>query len=133
MAVDLTLYPKTLVWGETTWSAEAGGTIALRYMHEGTLVEDRTGTDQYSRAVVVTDKSLRVFVGLRDVKQILGLGALAATNLVATLNDGSADTTVTFATMILYSVNGNQPRAVPGDCELAFVHQSAAGSAVPIT
>jgi len=132
MPVSTTIYASTVTWNSLTWNSGSGGPIQVRYTHSGQVVADRTGDDEYPRNIIVADKDCRVFVTLRDVKQVSALGAFSG-SLVVTLDDGTTTSTITFATMLLYEVNGSQGRANPGEVELAFVHESSGGTAVPIT
>jgi len=132
MAVDPSIYPKSVVYNGTTWSATTtGGPLNGRYMHEGAEQEHRSGDDLYPQAVFITNRSLRVFVTLSDVKQVLVPGV--SSSLVMTLTTKAGTAVLTFSTMIFVGANGNQPRGIPGEVELAFVHQSADGQTVPIT
>lgn len=133
MAVDVTIYPQTITWNAITWSKSMeGGPLALRYTHAGRTIEDRTGDAEYPMFVAVVDTGLNVTVSLREMKQLLTLGAKS--DMVVTLEGkGGATSTLTLKGLVLHLISGSQDRAVPGGVELAFVYESTDGTTVPVS
>lgn len=133
MAVDnQTVFLTQFTWGGDTYDATDGGTIGLRYTHDGRLTEDRVADQIYPTFVVPVQKNLRVTLMLRKVKRTEAIGS-ANTNLVCTLSDGTGTETITFANMKLESISGNQPIGAVGDSDMSFVHESSDGSTNPVT
>lgn len=131
MAVTVTYYPESVLWNGVTYSCTVDGILQVTYEHSGTPLEDRTGCDQYPTNVIVVDKSMRVTMRLRTVKQTTALGTKS--NLVATLKTPAGTSVLTFPGMVLVDVRGQQGRAQVGDVEMVFVHESADGTTVPIS
>jgi hypothetical protein len=132
MAVTPTIYAASIVWNSITWNkSAAGGPLNVRYMHEGNEQAVFTGDDEYAQTIFVVDKTLRAFVSLSDVKQLSAPGT--SSNMVITLTTSGGTSVLTLVDMVFLGVNGNQPRGIPGEAELAFVSQSADGTTVPIS
>lgn len=127
-----TVFLTQFTWNGSTYNATSGGTIGMRYTHDSRMAEDRVADQLYPTFVVPVQKNLRVTLMLRKVKRTEELGA-ASSNLVCTLSNGGATETITFATMKIESISGNQPIGAVGDSDISFVHQSADGSAIPVT
>ena len=133
MALPTTTYYLTsFVWNSVTFDKSAGGTLELRFEHEGEPLEGRTGDDLYATFLAIVDHKVRVTLRMRDVKQTQTPGA-ASSGITATLKSASGAPTLTFATMKLFAVRASQGRASLGDVELVFAHVSADGSTNPIT
>jgi hypothetical protein len=134
MAVVTTFYLKTFVWNSVTFDKSSGGTLELRFEHEGEPLKGWTGDDEYPTFLAVVNKGCRVILRLRDVSQKQAPGA-ANSNIVATLRipSDTGNPTITFATMTLIAVRGTQGRAQTGDVELVFEHLSANGTTNPVT
>ena len=125
-----TIYLKTAVWNAITWDNSNGGTIALDYTHEGEVIQDWTGVDEYSKFLAVVNKILECTLRLRNCKRTEGLAA-ANSDLVGTLA-GAGDVPITFKTMSLVGVRVGQGRTSMGEAALRFRHKSADGTSVPI-
>ena len=128
MAVIQTLYCSSV----GSYSDTTGGNIRVEFEHNGRVIEDRVGDQQYPTFTAIVDKFLEVTVYLRDmsVAKALALGAAAA-DLACSLT-GGATVSITFKTMTLNRVGGKQPRAEVGELALVFRHQSADGTSVPV-
>lgn len=126
-----TIYLKSVTWGTASWDNSNGGTIAIDYVHEGEVIQDWTGVDEYAKFLAVVNKILEVTIRLRNAKRI---EALNATNndIVGTLA-GLSDVPVTFKTMGLVGTRVGQGRVNLGEAALRFRHKSADGTTVPIT
>lgn len=122
MAISQTIYCTTV----GSYTAAAGGVIQVDFTHGGQAVEDRVADQEYPSYVGIVDKFLEVTVHLRDISvaKALALGGAAAA-LACTLA-GKAGVTITFASMVLKSVEGGQSRAQPGGVRLVFRHESVA-------
>jgi hypothetical protein len=132
MAVNFTLYAKSVAFNSVTYDNSSGGPVAARYQLQGRAVEDRTGDDFYSSFTAIVDPSCRVSVGMRNVKWTLAPGTKAS--LVLTLEGKIGTTyTLTFANMVYEGVSASQDRANPGSAELSFVYESADGSTIPLS
>ena len=135
-----TVYVQSFTWGGGTYNAGLGGPIRLEFQHEGTPFMDRTGDDEYSPFVCVTDKRLIVRVRLRAVKFVSALGVKsdASANIIgkSTAIGGSA-IPINFAGLVFIGASpGEQGRAEGGSVTLVFEHESVssgAGQAVPIS
>ena len=137
MAVSPTIYASQITWNGNTWSKSAtGGPLEVRYVHEGTAVEDRTGDAEYSMATFIVDKVLRATVRLRDAIFTDDLGDAVSdptTDIVITLTEAASTSTITLKNMKLLAIRPTQGRAQLGENELEFVHESADGTTNPVT
>jgi len=132
MAVSPTIYASQITWGGNTWSkSDTGGPLEVRYVHESTAIEDRTGDAEYSMATFIVDKVVRATVRLRDAIFSAALGA-ATSDLVITLTKASGTGTITLTNMKLMAVRPSQSRAQLSENELEFVHESADGTTNPV-
>ena len=132
MAVTVTIYPKIITWNSLTWDNTNGGPLAIRYMHTGRAITDRTGDSEYPTFTAIVDKELRITVSLRELKEVLVRGTKS--DMVATVETkGGATSTITFAGMVLEAGTGSQDRAVPGGTELTFVHENVSGANYPVS
>jgi len=130
MAVNVTYYPKSITWNSITWDTTSGGPLEVTHEHAGDNIEDRTGDNEYPPFNVVVNRALRVTVRIREMRQTLALNT--ESDLVATLTVKPGTTQIVrYKNMVLKEVRGSQGRAVVGDAELVFVHESDA-QAVPI-
>ena len=137
MAVNVTYYAKTLVWGANTWDSSNGGSIEITFDHEGDALEDRTGDNEYPPFAVVVNRMLRCTVRLRDLTKAKSLALNSKNDLVATLSSKASGTTstvqLTMLNAVLKGIRGSQGRASVGDVELSFIHESSDGAALPLT
>lgn len=125
-ALNVTIFPTEVTWGGSTWTASSGGPLRLNYQHTGTALKDRVAGQLYPSFLQVVGRGVVVRLTLRNVKRVEGLGG--SSNLVAKLGiDGNPSViTITFATMVLVEIEGEQGKDVQGDCNLVFEHVSAA-------
>ena len=134
MSIDATIDCQSVAWNSLTWDATGdGGALRVRYVHESTSVKDRTGNSVYPTGVFTVDGDCTVYVTIREVKQA-GTAILGTKDdLVATFSTASGTSVLTFADMKLETVNGDQDRAVLGEAEYVFVHESDDGTTSPIS
>jgi hypothetical protein len=128
MAVTSSIYVKSF----GTYNSGNGGPLRLDFRHEGTVIEDRTGDDQYARFLAVVDKMLDVSVSVRDISvaTAMALGEAAADKTAVLA--GSGDVSITFKGLVLYAVRPSANRASLGEVVLSYRHKSADGSAAPL-
>jgi len=134
MAVNVTFKATSVTFGATTWSAATtGGPIEVGYSYNSRVEENRIADNEYPTVIAIPDKTCAVTVTMRDVKCILPINGTPA-SLSFTI-DGKSGTTVTvnFATMVLVEVGGTQRRGEFGAVALRFMHQSAAGTVLPVS
>ena len=143
MPVNVTFKCPEVVFGSTHWTASTtGGPIEVGYQYSSKVIEHRAGDDQYPTVVALPDRSCSLTVTLCDVKCVLPINDTPKT-LSFTITGKDSDTkdpvsvTVSFATMVLISINGSQHRSRSNDdfgtCILRFVHQSALGALLPVS
>jgi len=133
MAINVTFKASSVTFGATTWNTTNGGTIEVGYTHSGRVEENRVGDDEYPTVVAVPDRSCMVTVTLRDIKCVLPLNGTPAALAFTITGRAGVTSTVTFATMVLVNVGGTQRRGEFGNLQLTFAHQSALGTANPIS
>lgn len=126
-----TIYLKQFAWNAVTFDNSNGGTIALDFTHEGEVIQDWTGVDEYSKFLSICNKILECTLRLRNVKRKEGLGT--ANGDITGLLAGASDVPFTFKTMSLVGVRGGQGRTSMGEAALRFRHKSSDGTTVPIT
>ena len=133
-----TLYPYEALWttqaGGTLadWTSASGGLVRVDINHGGREVQDRTGGQQYSAFTVVVDKYLSCRVYLRDLSQIYAMNTKGP--LVFTLLGKTGQLRyLTLIGMVLTSTEPGQPRGEPGTIALAFSHESADGTTMPLS
>jgi hypothetical protein len=133
MAVDVTIYPQTVVWNGQTYNSANGGPLSLRYSLPSRIVEERTGDDKMPRGVYIVDQGARVWFRMRAAKWTTARGTKS--DLVATLlkKTGGGTVTLTFADMVLVNAGGNQDRAAQGELELEFAYESDDGQTDSLT
>ena len=137
---NTTVYAQSFTWGGAVYNAGLGGPLRVEYQHEGTPMSDRTGDDEYSPFVCITDKRLIVRVRLRDMKFVSALGIKSDASAVIIGKStalGGSPATIAFAGLVFVGASpGEQGRAEGGSVTLVFEHESAttgADQAVPIS
>lgn len=131
--MSTTIYAKSFSWNGTTYTSGVGGLVEITFSHEGTPVEDGTGTDEYPTFGQVANKRVRVSVTTRTWKLITALGATKA-NGTAIVNGKNGDETLTIANLLLFAVGpATQRHAEPGASTLQFFHESADGTTNPLS
>ena len=134
MAFTTTLYVQSCSTPAGNFSSSTGGILAVTITHSASDIQDRVADNEYPTFVAMVNKSLTVRVTIRQVKLANGPGVDSAGSIVIVLKSKDATTvTITCATMILRDVDMNQPRGDVGQTVLTFVHQSADGTANPVT
>lgn len=134
MTISATINCQSVGWNSLTWdSTTDGGSLRVRYVHESTSVKDRTGSSVYPTGVFNVDGDMTVYVTIREVKPAATATIGTKSNIVATLSTSAGTETLTFPNMKLESINGDQDRAVLGESEYVFVHESADGTTVPLS
>ena len=137
---NTTVYAKSFTWGGGTYSSSVGGTLRIEFQHEGTPFLDRTGDDEYSPFVCITDTRLIVRVRLRECKFVsaLGIKSDASCALIGKSTAlGGSPININFAGLVFVGASpAEQGRAEGGSVTLVFEHESAttgAGQVVPIS
>ena len=131
MSVTPTIYVKSVAWNSLTWDAStAGGPVGFRYVNESRDEQTLSGDDEYSRVIFSVDKVCRIFISLVEVKNTLEPGVMS--DMTVTLTTKSGTQTITFPDVIFLGLNGTQPRAIVGECELSFVCQVSDGTTSPV-
>ena len=137
---QVTVYVQSFTWGGTTYNAPTGGTLRVEIQHEGTPFIDRTGDDEYSPFVCITDKRCIVRVRLRQVKFVSALGIKSDASAVLIGKSavlGGSTVTINLAGLVFVGSSPmEQGRAEGGSTTLVFEHESATsgpGQAVPIS
>lgn len=115
-----------------TYSTGAGGALRMQVSHSGTPNPDWTGADEYPTQVNVVNKTLIVRLYIRDVKIATALGT-KDTSAACVLVIKASTVTVTFANMVLYSVESDQGKSEYGTTVLTLMHESGDGTTVPVS
>lgn len=132
MATIVTIYPKTVVWNALTWNSTGGGPLRVDVEIGGDPVAEQSGDSDWNTFLQVANKRCRVVVRIRDVTVMVNPGT-GTTTLACTFSSKQGNHVLTFgANMILVSGRISQDRAVPGDIELVFMHESSDGTTFPL-
>ena len=131
MAVQVTVYVQSCVWGNSRWDAEDGGSLMFTYSHGGTPIRHRTSDDFYPRNVIVVDGSLDCSLRIADAKETF-LPGDAVYDITVVLTKPSTQTLV-LRTMKMHDIRMTGNRAIPHEAELFWTHESADGQTNPIS
>lgn len=132
MAVSNGYNVTSFEFNNTTYNASTGGTIRFEYDIFGEPLEDQTGADEFMTFLAVVNKRGRIRLTLRDVKITVALGTSdTSSDCVLAVKGGTS--TMTFVNFHLFAVRGQQGKNELGSCVLEFAHQSANGTAAPMS
>lgn len=133
MAINKTYAVTQVTWNGNTWDASTGGTIRMAYRSGGEPLKDWVAADEWNTFLAIVNKQLQVRLTMREVKWTEEPGNAAATNMVVTVKTKTSTVNITFATMELADIDADQGRAQMGETVLTFEHESAAGTANPVS
>lgn len=130
---NASVYLSEASWSGTTWTSSSGGPIMAEFSIDGEVVRVRSGDDQYPRAVLIPSRDCKVTLRLLEVKTTAAAVGAAAGSLVLKLVSPAPSTSITFATMVPTGIRGSQAYAKEGTVEITFEHESAGGTANPVS
>src|SRR6185312_8774049 len=114
MAVPVTtIYLQSFAWNSSTWNATQGGPIRGDYEYEGEELPDQTSDAFWPTFLAIVNGRGRMRITVREVKQILSIGAKSSA--VMTLVGKANSVVITGSNMVLVGVTpGEQGRATAG-------------------
>ena len=133
MAINKGIAISQVTWNGLTWNNSTGGTIRAAYRSGGEPLKDWVAADEWNTFLAIVNKQLQVRLTMREVKWTVEPGNDAAANMVVTVKDKTSTFNITFATMQLADIDGDQGRAQMGEVVLTFEHESADGTTNPIS
>lgn len=130
MAVEPTIYAKSIVFNAVTYDNTTGGLIGANFTHSGTPILHRIADNEYATSVFIVDKEVRITMSAAEVNINIAIGTKS--NLVLTLSGKGADKVLTFSNMVYAGIDADQQRATPGNGDHTFVHESTDGTTDPV-
>ena len=128
----VTLFAYEVTFNSTTYTVSSGGPHEFDFEYSGQVVKDWL-EKPLPTFLALVDRECKVRVRLREVKLLPVLETKASLVVKISGKSGGVTATLTFANMVLVNITGNQGRATQGYVEFHFEHESADGTAVPIS